>query len=434
MAIALVGNLVPPLVSVFSGPILAQALGVGGRGMVAAATAPFALVVALVTFGVPEAVTYTVARQPHLARNVLRRGGWLLLAAGVVASALVFVSSTVLSGEDAEIRHLMLIAAAAIVPNLIVGALRGVASATGRWTLVTTQRILGAVLKLVLLIPFWLTGNLTPVVATIIIAAVPVLGAFPYVLMLRELPPRSLDVPADARTPALLSYGSRSWAGSVSGILHARVDQVLLTPLAGPVEMGLYVVAVAVGELPLIVHASIRDVNFVSEASGSQDSRLATTARISGLLTGGAAVVVGATMFWWLPLLYGAEFEDALPAAVVMLAAVVLGTPGSIAGSGLSGRGRPGLRSMTLFAAFAVNVALLFALVPSMGAVGAAWATVGGQVTQGAACIYLVNRHYGIPMRAFLGVRRSDVGEVARLLAAVARKLVPSRLASGRKG
>jgi O-antigen/teichoic acid export membrane protein len=138
-------------------------------------------------------------------------------------------------------------------------------------------------------------------------------------------------------------------------------------------------------------------------------------------------------MFWWLPLMYGEEFRDALPAAVIMLVAVVLGTPGSIAGSGLSGRGRPGLRSMTLFAAFAVNAGLLFALVPSMGAVGASWATVGGQLTQGAACIYLVNRHYGIPVRAFLGVRRSDVVQVARLVAALTSKLVPSAL-TGRRG
>lgn len=427
MLIALVGNLVPPLVSVFSGPILAQALGVGGRGMVAAATAPFALVVALVTFGVPEAVTYAVARAPGLARNILVRGTWLLVLAGVVACGLVLVASPLLSGEDATIRHLMLIASAAIVPNLVVGALRGVASATGRWTMVTAQRTLGAVLKLALLIPFWLAGALTPLVATIIIAAVPVLGAFPYLLMLRRLPEPAAEVPADARTPALLSYGSRSWAGSVSGILHARVDQVLLTPLAGPVEMGLYVVAVAVGELPLIIHSSIRDVNFVSEAHGSQDARLAATARISTLLTGGAALAIGVTMSWWLPVLYGEDFRDALPATAVMLAAVVLGSPGSIAGSGLSGRGRPGLRSMTLFAAFVVNAALLFALVPVLGAVGAAWATVGGQVVQGSACLYLVNRHYGIPVRDFLGVRRSDLVQLGRLGRSVLTRLVPAR-------
>jgi len=431
MLIAMVGNLVPPLVSLFSGPILAQSLGVGGRGMVAAATAPFALVVALVTFGVPESVTYAVARAPHLARNVLARGMWLLVLAGVLACGLVFLASPVLSGEDPTIRELMLIACAAIVPNLIVGALRGVASATGRWAMVTSQRILGAILKLAILIPFWLTGNLTPLVATIVIAAVPVLGAFPYVLMLRKLPGRSADVPAEARTPALLSYGSRTWAGSVSGILHARIDQVLLTPLAGPVELGLYVVAVAVGELPLIIHASIRDVNFVSEAAGSQDGRLAATARISTLLTGGAALFIGATMYWWLPVLYGRDFEAALPVTVVMLAAVVLGTPGSIAGSGLSGRGRPGLRSMTLFGAFVVNAALLFALVPSMGAVGAAWATVGGQVAQGAACIYLVNRHYGIPVRSFYGVRRSDVEQLAQLVGGLRRRIRPTREGKG---
>ncbi|MEN0128936.1 MAG: flippase [Brevundimonas sp.] len=427
MLVAFVGNAFPPLVSLFSGPILAQALGVSGRGAVAAATAPFALVVAVVTLGVPESVTYAVARAPHLARNVLDRGLWLLLGAGVVATGLVFFASPTLSGQDPDVQHLMLLAAFAIIPNMVVGALRGVASATNRWGTVTLQRMLGAVMKLVLLVPFWLTGNLTPVVATVIIAAVPVLGAAPYVVMLVRLPPRADEIPDEARTPALLSYGLRIWAGSVAGIMHARVDQVLVTPLAGTVQMGLYAVAVSIGELPLMIHTAVRDVNFVEEATGSQDARLASTARISTLLTGTAAVGIGVTMIWWLPLLFGSDFSGAVPVTAILLAAAVVGTPGSIAGSALSGRGRPGLRSLTLAFALVVNVALVLALVPPFGAIGAAWATFGSMAAQGVACIYLVHRLYGMRARAFFGVHREDLDVLVRFARRILAALRPRR-------
>ena len=128
MSIALIGNAFPPLVALFSGPILAQALGVDGRGAVAAATAPLALVVTVATFGIPEAVTWVVARSPGLARNAAGRGLALLTLAGLVAMAAVAVSAPWLSGGSTEVTQLILLAGLAIVPNLLVAVLRGVAS------------------------------------------------------------------------------------------------------------------------------------------------------------------------------------------------------------------------------------------------------------------------------------------------------------------
>lgn len=419
MLVTLLGNVFPPLVSVLSGPILAQSLGVDGRGVVGAATAPFALVVAVVTLGVPDAVTFFVAKAPHLARNLLIRGSALLVASGVAAMSLVWAASPALADGDAEVRSLMLVASLAVVPNLLVGGLRGVAAASGRWTVVAGERALGSTLKLLILVPFWLTGTLTPLVATVVIAAVPLLGALPYLVMLRRLPARAGAVPDEFGYKPMMSYGFRSWAGSVSGILHARLDQVLVAPLSNATQMGLYVVAVAIGELPLIVHSAVRDVNFVAEASESRDERLGATARISTLLTGAVSIGVGVGLPWWLPLLFGRDFVDAVPATLVLLLAATISAPGSIAGSGLSGRGRPGLRSWTLALAAATNAGTIVLLVPTMGALGAAWATVVGQATQGVACIVLVNRLYGIPMREFFGVRRTDLV----LLAALARRL-----------
>jgi O-antigen/teichoic acid export membrane protein len=414
MTIVLIGNAFPPLVALFSGPILAQALGVDGRGSVAAATAPLALVVTVATFGVPEAVTWTIARFPHLARNAAGRGMLILGAAGLLAMGAVAVAAGWLSGGAPAVQQLIYVAALATVPNLLVGVLRGVASATQSWRLVASERILTSTLRLAVLVPFWLTGTLTPLVATRSVAAMPVVGAFVYIGRMRSLDPRALDVPPEARTRGLLGYGMRVWVGSLSGILLSRVDQVLMTPLAGTYQLGLYVVAVSVSELPLIINQAVRDVTFVTDAADSVDERLSSSARISTALSALAGLFLGVTMLWWIPFLFGEAFRDSIPIAAVLLAAVVLGTPGSVGGSGLSARGRPGLRSLSLTIACAVNIGLLVLLTPPLGAMGAALATLVGNLISSNLNLAFLRRMYRINPLQFYGLRRTDVATVGR--------------------
>lgn len=409
MGITFLGNLFPPLAALVSGPVLAHALGVEGRGEVAAATAPLGLAVALVTFGVPEAVTFAVARHPGAVRVAARNGFALLIAAGLLAMGVVLVARTWLSGGDPGIATLMAVASLATVPNLLVGVLRGVASGVGQWTLVASERVLASGLRLVALLVLAATGNLTVVAATIVLAAMPVAGALSYLRLPRRLPPPGQDVPEVTSTRRLVGFGLRVWAGAVSGILLARVDQTLMTPLSDPVQLGLYVVAVSVSELPLIINSAVRDVTFVTDARRDDPDRLTASARISFLACTVAGLGLGLTMPWWLPLLFGEEFRPAVLVAAVLLVAVVAGTPGSIGGAGLSARGRPGLRSVSLAVACVLNLGLLVLLVPRWGAMGAAWATCVGTVTASTLNLVFLQRLFGIPMRRFYGLRRSDL-------------------------
>jgi len=114
------------------------------------------------------------------------------------------------------------------------------------------------------------------------------------------------------------------------------------------------------------------------------------------------------TMVWWLPLLFGADFSPAIPITVVLLLAAVLGTPGSIAGAGLSARGRPGLRSSSLVISCLINVGLLFLIVPTYGAMGAAIATLVGSLIAANANIFFLWKIFDLSPLEFYGFRRSD--------------------------
>ena len=106
-------------------------------------------------------------------------------------------------------------------------------------------------------------------------------------------------------------------------------------------------------------------------------------------LAAAAPVAAPDGLSWTVPLRPGVTFHDgsafdaAVVPAVILLVGLWLGTPGSVAGAGLSGRGRPGLRTVSLLVALVFNVTFLLVLTPVLGAEGAAIATLIGAVIAG---------------------------------------------------
>jgi O-antigen/teichoic acid export membrane protein len=197
--------------------------------------------------------------------------------------------------------------------------------------------------------------------------------------------------------------------GSLSGVLLARLDQAIMTPLAGVYQLGLYAAAVSVTDTALILNSAVRDVTFATHVADRDDERLCASARISAAVSLVFCGLIAAAAPLGLPLLFGSGFRPAVPVALWLLAAIALATPGSIAGAALSARGRPELRSAGLVIACLVNVVALVLLLPHYGAIGAAIATFIGNVIASQLNIACLSRLTGIAGRRFYGLRRSDV-------------------------
>ena len=406
--VSLFGNVFPPLSAFVTAPILAQALGVAGRGELGAATAPLLLALGIVTFGMPEAMTHFIGRGSGPIRAVVLRGlAWLTLG-GVAGTAGIVLLAPVLSAGSADVGALIRIAAIALVPSLLLSGLRGLAAGLHLWGLITTERIVAAVFRLGAIIALAATGTLTEFTATIVIGLTSFVGAIAYVALPSRIR-RSARSVVEAAPLGMLSFGGRIWIGSFIGILLARFDQAILLPLSSAVALGLYVVAVSISELPLVFNSAMRDVMFSAESESSQDDRLALASRTSTIVTAVIALAVGVLSVWGIPFLFGADFDGAVLPTVILLVGVVLGNPGSIAGVGLSARGRPGLRAFALAVGFVVNLAVVVLLAPTLGAVGAALAALLGSVLAGFVNIVWLRRYFGFRLSAFYGFRASDV-------------------------
>ncbi|WP_191905666.1 polysaccharide biosynthesis C-terminal domain-containing protein [Microbacterium caowuchunii] len=405
------GNAIAPLAGLASAPILAHTLGAQGRGELAGATAPFLLLATIAAVGIPDAVTYFVARQPGHKLSVTVRAILLVGAAGLVATIAAVVTAPLLAAGDEQLRSLIILASLGILPTVVVGVLRAVAAGLGLWTLVAVERATGPLLRLALIAILAIAGELTVLAATLCIAYSPIAAGLVYARLLKRT---AQPAPSPPGLKAVAGYGARAWLGSIAGVILMRIDQVAMVPLSSAQELGLYVVAVTIAELPLVVNTAIREVVFAADAKKASNADLSRAARLSLLVCLCIGVTLGTTCFWWIPIAFGDDFGPAAPIAIMLLAAVVAGIPGSVAGAGLSARGHPQLRSYSLVVACVLNVALVFFLVPPLGAMGAALATLVGNLVSSNINILQLRARYGMSVSSFYVIRISDVVSLVR--------------------
>ncbi|WP_426938799.1 oligosaccharide flippase family protein [Pseudarthrobacter sp. S3] len=415
IAISTIGNLGAPLVALISAPILAQSLGVTSRGEVAAATAPLLLAVNAITLGLPEAITYFTASGKRDNTRVIAKGSLYLVVLGLAGSLALWVLAPMLAPPESPILQAMSLAALALAPSLLLGGIRAYAAGQGRWALISIERFFSAILRLVAFLVLVALDSLTVLSASVTIAVSSFVGLAIYLYLLRKGPTLQATSRVRRKIP-LFSYGTRVWVGALTGILLSRLDQVLMIPLSTAYQIGLYAVAVSISEVTLIFNSAVRDVLFSAESVKANDSRLTRASRVSTFLTLLGAILVGVSSVWLVPVLFGDDFAGSVIVVEILLLGVLLGNPGSVAGAGLSARGRPGLRSVALSIAFAGNLCMVFLLVPSYGAIGAAWATLLGNVTAGVMCVIFMRTHFKFSIASFYGIRSGDLARLATIL------------------
>jgi O-antigen/teichoic acid export membrane protein len=203
-----------------------------------------------------------------------------------------------------------------------------------------------------------------------------------------------------------------------------RIDQVLLSPLAGAFQLGIYAVAASISELPVVLNAAIRDTVFthISDQSVTTEN-IGELSRVSTILVMALCIPIGASSPFLIPLFFGEDFSGAVPVLLILLLATALANPGSIAGVGLSASGFPHLRSFALVGACIVNIPMLILLVPPLGAIGAAIAALLGYVTASTICIALAVFRHDAQFGDYYRFRSSDFRKVVQLLARGLRRL-----------
>jgi O-antigen/teichoic acid export membrane protein len=419
-----VSSFLVPAAGVLTQPILAHALGTSGRGELAAALAPAALALAVATFGLPEALTYYLAKHPRITRPALLWATLISVGLGGLCLVATIAAVPFLSTGDAVLGNLIVLGMALTVPALAVGVLRGAASGRQMWTTIAIERLVNTSLRIVAFVSLWLLGELTVLAAVLVSTLSPIVAGVVYWRLLVQPPHDDTEQPlAGGTMRPLLSFGSRMWLGAVASMLLARIGQIIMAPLSSVEDLGLYSVAITISDLPLIVALAIRDTLYGVNSKTNDAAGITTTTRLTILVGFLGCAVLGGTLPWWIGPVFGAEFGAAtVPTQMLMVSAMIC-IPGLMAAAGISAWGRPGLRSMGLGITLVANVSVFVLLVPPLGVIGACWTSILSNVVMTGFMVVVASRVMGVPVHDFLLVQRSDVALASREVARLVRRM-----------
>jgi O-antigen/teichoic acid export membrane protein len=189
---------------------------------------------------------------------------------------------------------------------------------------------------------------------------------------------RDTAPPSIERAKQLLSFGVRTNSGYLLQLLNLRFDVVLIGSIAGATTVGTYAIASRFAELILLVPHSIMYVlqpryTGMDRAAAAEAARRVVRPALG--LTALAAAPIAAGAEFVLPLVYGEAFTSAVRPTQILLIGLIATGAASAMTAYLYGDGRPGLVSIATGVGFTAMVLLDVALIPRLGAVGAALAS-----------------------------------------------------------
>ncbi len=180
-----------------------------------------------------------------------------------------------------------------------------------------------------------------------------------------------------------------SWPLLLSGLavmVYMRVDQVMLASLAGDRAVGQFSASLRIAEVWYFIPMAIVTAAFPTMMKERGRDRAAYARYVQSLYDATAWLGVGvatlATLLgWWvLPMLYGPGYEEAPRILSVQIWAGVPVAMAFVHGKWLLAEGLQRYNLHYTVAGLFINVLMNILLIPSYGAIGAAWATLLTQV------------------------------------------------------
>jgi len=212
----------------------------------------------------------------------------------------------------------------------------------------------------------------------------------------------------------LLLFGAPGALATLPALLNLRLDQVLLTTLVPASELGLYVAAVAWsgGLSPIIGATAPLILPLLSGGEAQPEHRRAVAAkvmRLSVLLSVLGGLVLLATTPLALRLLFGEPFLPAMRAALILAVASAVGGLNTLSGEVLRGMGEPRWSLVAELTSLPVNLLLLWLLLPTMGILGAALASLAAYLVASAVFLVALRGSTGRGVAALYLPRRADL-------------------------
>lgn len=373
----LAARLLVPLFSFAINLGIARVLGAHELGQYVQLIAILLVVQALAGGGLTQLLTRNAAARPDEAESLARRANAVGTGVALVATAALLAYQALVLGPELRTAAWML--ALSVVPSAWIAVQEGLFMATHRHYWIAVIALAEGAVKLAVAGGVLFTGGgIVGLCAGLTFARLVALAL--GAALVGRLGMRGLH-----RLPG---GGARAFALELLpfaaiftfGMLYFRQDVLVVGALRSETETGLYGVAATLYAISLLGPTSVMAALFprlaAAYASAPSAYREATVLSMKLLSVGGvlATLVLLLVAAPLVRLLYGAEFEGAVPVLRLLFGILPLHGVNAVIGQALqAAHFQRQILAMTA-AAVAVNLAALLVLVPRIGIEGGAWA------------------------------------------------------------
>ena len=361
------------------GLVVARYLGVDRFGLLNYGLAVVALIVPLTELGLEQVLRRRLINEPSAAGDLLAAAFLTRLFVGAISFAAVCIYAW--SGADSQagpfllILGLMLFQSALAVPDSwLQASLMAKTSVVIGWV----AMVFGAGLRLLLV---WINAGLE-LLAWAVVAEMSLGAALLWLVAFRSGLP-ALRFNELRRTGCALFR--ESWPLLLSGVavaFYMKVDVVMLRSMSSETEAGVYAAAVRLSEvgyfIPIALASSMLPFLLKSREQGPDDygSTIQRYYDLNAALGYALAVPLALLAPYLVNTLYGTAFSGAGHVLSCHAFALVFVFLGVARGQYLTNEGWLRFELFSTSLGAVVNVGLNWFLIPKMGALGAAWATV----------------------------------------------------------
>jgi O-antigen/teichoic acid export membrane protein len=366
--------------NVVTGVLLARALGPHDRGVLAAVVLWPSMLAAVGSLGNVEATTFHAGRMRVALGSLVSTTLMIAITESLVLVGLgLLIAPIVYQDYGSGTLTVALLFLTFIPLNLSTLSLMAVLNGVQRFQLYQILRLSVVFVTLVLLAGLALAGELSVESAVVsYLAANAITTAAAAILVAHAV--RSLSRPRLTLARQLLSFGLRSHTSAVPGLFNQRLDQLVISVFLAPAKLGLYVIATTLTSATAVVGYSVAMVALPTLARLEPGTERTATGRRLVVLTLVLSAGVSVPLFVLAPqiidVFFGRGFHAATDAARVLLIGAVFFSMARTLEASLQGVGRPLSAGAGELVALGVTLIGLAVLLPMLGLVGAALASV----------------------------------------------------------
>jgi O-antigen/teichoic acid export membrane protein len=369
--------------SALSGIIVARVVGPAVRGEYAAIVAGFGALLLAGGLGQSAAVCLHVARDPRHARGYVATSRAMMMVTGTCALGGGLVVAPVLAHGDPGLTsaYRLVFAGSVIAFTGTSYTFSLQAASMQRWNLV---RISQPALALMVIIALRLLDLLTldTAIGAVLVSMTFQLGYAYYGCRRCGLAPGRVQA---ALIRPLVKVGLAQLMAITPSAVNSCLDQLVLSQLVSPADLGRYAIAVSVTMVPVPLVSAIGNVAFPRLAArrGNLDGGWVPLGAVAAGAGIASAILLPLAVSgcWLIPAVFGPAYRGAVPLLWILAPGGVFLACGQVVGDLLRGLSRPGLVAAAQGVTAVGAVILLVALLPVAGIAAAAIASTIGYGT-----------------------------------------------------